>query len=74
MPPVNAGRSPRACFASEPRVVVMFGTPCAEQVRMQVEMPSDDVEVTLESLVSSGEREAGARGAFVSEPADALKG
>lgn len=59
MPPVNAGRSPRDCCTGEPGVVVMFGTPWAEQVRMQVEMLSDHVEVTLESLVSSGEREAG---------------
>lgn len=33
-----------------------FGTPWIEKVRMQAEMPSDHVEVTLEILGSSEER------------------
>lgn len=56
VPVVKVGRSPRACCACELGLVVKFGTPWIEQVRMQAEMPSDPVEVTLEILGSSGEK------------------
>lgn len=45
-----------------------------EQVRMQVELPSGHVEITLMSLGSSGERGAGDRGASIAEPIDAMRG